>query len=72
MRDATGNTRHCRISCAAGSGQRTTSSMREALLGRRPHSSLSSKVESSFDKLFAPTAESRCTHLRFGDFLTFR
>jgi hypothetical protein len=31
MRDATGNTRHRRISCAAGSGQRTTSSMREAL-----------------------------------------
>ena len=31
MRDATGNTRHCRISCAASSGQRTTSSMREAL-----------------------------------------
>ena len=31
MRDATGNTRHRRISCAASSGQRTTSSMREAL-----------------------------------------
>ena len=31
MRDATGDTRHCRISCAASSGQRTTSSMREAL-----------------------------------------
>ncbi len=32
MRDAAGNTRHChRISCAASSGQRTTSSMREAL-----------------------------------------
>ena len=128
MRDATGDTRHCRISCAAGSGQRATGSMREALyaatsahhgtdaihkvhhttgaaacsythesargkanevrrlahlgalsgslaaldLGRRPHSSLSAKVESSFDKLFAPTAESRFTLLRFGDFLTFR
>jgi hypothetical protein len=31
MRDATGNTQHRRISCAASSGQRTTSSMREAL-----------------------------------------
>ena len=31
MRDATGNTRHRRISGAASSGQRTTSSMREAL-----------------------------------------
>ncbi len=41
-------------------------------LGRRPHSSLSAKVESSFDKLFAPTAERRFTLLRFGDFLTFR
>jgi hypothetical protein len=30
MRDATGNTRHCRISCAASSGKQT-SSMREAL-----------------------------------------
>ncbi len=128
MRDATGDTRHRRISCAAGSGQRTTGSMREALysttsahhgtdaihkvqqttgaaacsythesargkanevrklahlgalsgslaaldLGRRPHSSLSAKVESSFDKPFAPTAESRFTFLRFGDFLPFR
>jgi hypothetical protein len=39
---------------------------------RWSHSSLSAKVESSFDKLFAPTAESRFTLLRFGDFLTFR
>ena len=31
MRDATGHTRHCRISCATSSGQRTTCSMREAL-----------------------------------------
>ncbi len=31
MRDATGDTRHCRIPCAAGSGQRATSSVREAL-----------------------------------------
>ena len=31
MRDATGNTRHRRIPCAASSGQRATSSMREAL-----------------------------------------
>jgi len=31
MRDATGDTRHRRISCAASSGQRATSSMREAL-----------------------------------------
>ena len=31
LRDATGNTRHRYISCAAISGQRTTSSMREAL-----------------------------------------
>ena len=31
MRDAPGNTRHRRISCAASSGQRNTSSMREAL-----------------------------------------
>ena len=31
MRDATSNTQHRRISCAASSGQRTTSSMREAL-----------------------------------------
>jgi hypothetical protein len=31
MQDATRNTRHCGISCAAGSGQRRTSSMREAL-----------------------------------------
>ena len=31
MRDATGHTRHRRISCATSSGQRTTCSMREAL-----------------------------------------
>jgi hypothetical protein len=31
MRDATGNTRQRHISCAASSGQRTSSSMREAL-----------------------------------------
>jgi hypothetical protein len=31
MRDAKGNIRHRRISCAAGTGQRRTSSMREAL-----------------------------------------
>jgi hypothetical protein len=31
MRVATANTRHCRISCAASSGQREPSSMREAL-----------------------------------------
>ena len=31
MRDATGNTQHCRISCAARSGRHTPSSMREAL-----------------------------------------
>jgi hypothetical protein len=31
MRDATGDTRRCRISGAAGSGQRATGSMREAL-----------------------------------------
>ena len=35
-------------------------------------SSLSAKVESSFDKLFAPTAESRFTLFRLGDLLTFR
>ena len=39
---------------------------------RWSHSSLSAKVESSFDKLFAPTTESRFTLLRFGDFLTFQ
>jgi hypothetical protein len=31
MRDATGNTRHCRISGAVSSVRRATSSMREAL-----------------------------------------
>jgi hypothetical protein len=31
MRDATGKTRHCRILCAASSGQRATSSMRVEL-----------------------------------------
>jgi hypothetical protein len=31
MRDATGNTRNCRMSCAASSGQRVTSSIRSAL-----------------------------------------
>ncbi len=127
MRDATGDTRHCRISCAASSGQRTTGSMREALYSTASahhgtdaihkvhhttgaaacsytHESARGKtkevrrlahlgalsgslrwilrggltarlvrgLESSFDKLFAPTAESRFTLLRFGDFLPFR
>jgi hypothetical protein len=36
MRNATGDTRHRRILCAASSGQRTTSSMREAFCTRQP------------------------------------
>jgi hypothetical protein len=38
----------------------------------RPSSSLSAKIESSFDKLLAATTESRFALLRFSDFLTFR